>query len=256
MGSAIASQLTVQPGMTEELEDALVWDMPIVTFFGKAKKYAKFYTKFFGSEKPTLKIVEYAFKNYKNWEQSIYDWQSVVLDDRKLPDWYKGALFNETYYISDGGAVWFAVDEEDAQKMPKNDPRLEYGKFAYIEGHEYRMYNTYDVHFYASYALIINWPCLQVCLQYDYRDSVFVEQPQKVRMLYDGKKAKRKVKNTIPHDVGDPFDEPYIRLNGYPIHDVSEWRDLNVKFVLQVFRDYYLLEGIKEIEREQYLVDM
>lgn len=51
-------------------------------------------------------------------------------------------------------------------------------------------------------------------------------------------------------------DEPYIRLNGYPIHDVSEWRDLNVKFVLQVFRDYYLLQYIKEVDREQYLADM
>ena len=36
-----------------------------------------------------------------------------------------------------------------------------------ILGHEYRMYNTYDVHFYASYALIMNWPKLQLSLQYD-----------------------------------------------------------------------------------------
>ncbi|KAK9730432.1 Glycosyl-hydrolase family 116, catalytic region [Popillia japonica] len=219
MGSAIASQVTVQSGKTEEVENCLVWDMPLVTFFGKAKKYAKFYTKFFGSDKPTLKIVDYAFKNYKSWEQSIYDWQKIVLSDVNLPEWYKGALFNETYYISDGGSLWYTLDEEEANKLPRNDPRLHYGKFAYLEGHEYRMYNTYDVHFYASYGLIMNWPCLQICLQYDFRDSIFVEQPQKVRMLYDGKKVKRKVKNTVPHDLGDPYDEPYIHLNGYPIHD-------------------------------------
>lgn len=29
-------------------------------------------------------------------------------------------------------------------------------------------------------------------------------------------------------------------INSYPIHDVADWRDLNVKFVLQVFRDYSL----------------
>ena len=29
------------------------------------------------------------------------------------------------------------------------------------------MYNTYDVHFYASFALIMNWPKLQLSLQYD-----------------------------------------------------------------------------------------
>lgn len=29
------------------------------------------------------------------------------------------------------------------------------------------MYNTYDVHFYASFALIMLWPMLQLSLQYD-----------------------------------------------------------------------------------------
>ena len=30
------------------------------------------------------------------------------------------------------------------------------------------MYNTYDVHFYASFALVMLWPHLQLSLQYDY----------------------------------------------------------------------------------------
>lgn len=34
-------------------------------------------------------------------------------------------------------------------------------------GQEYRMYNTYDVHFYASFALIMLWPKLELSLQYD-----------------------------------------------------------------------------------------
>ena len=34
-------------------------------------------------------------------------------------------------------------------------------------GHEYRMYNTYDVHHYASFALLMLWPKLQMSLQYD-----------------------------------------------------------------------------------------
>lgn len=34
-------------------------------------------------------------------------------------------------------------------------------------GQEYRMYNTYDVHFYASFALIMLWPKLALSLQYD-----------------------------------------------------------------------------------------
>ena len=35
------------------------------------------------------------------------------------------------------------------------------------------MYNTYDVHFYASFALIMLWPELQLSLQYDYGKSTF-----------------------------------------------------------------------------------
>ena len=35
-------------------------------------------------------------------------------------------------------------------------------------------------------------------------------------------------------DLGDPEDEPWVRVNSYNIHDVAEWRDLNLKMVLQV----------------------
>lgn len=42
--------------------------------------------------------------------------------NRKLPDWYKGAIFNELYFIADGGSLWVTVDEDD--EMDANDPRL------------------------------------------------------------------------------------------------------------------------------------
>lgn len=36
-----------------------------------------------------------------------------------------------------------------------------------LSGQEYRMYNTYDVHFYASFALIMLWPKVALSLQYE-----------------------------------------------------------------------------------------
>lgn len=37
------------------------------------------------------------------------------------------------------------------------------------------MYNTYDVHFYASFALIMLWPKLALSLQYDIGElSIFL----------------------------------------------------------------------------------
>ena len=65
---------------------------------------------------------------------------------RNLPTFYKCVLFNELYFISDGGTIWVDIDKEEKSG---NDLIKEYGRFAYLEGHEYRMYNTYDVHFYA-----------------------------------------------------------------------------------------------------------
>lgn len=66
------------------------------------------------------------------------------------------------------------------------------------------MYNTYDVHFYASFALAMLWPKLQEVLQYDIRDTLEQENKTQRWHLYDGKSQDRKVKNTVPHDVGDP----------------------------------------------------
>lgn len=196
-----------------------------------------------------------------------------MLDDDELPDWYKSAIFNELYYITDGGTVWLTVEQSD--DIDYSDPRydirkieteprpyvliafyfffrssLSYGRFAYLEGHEYRMYNTYDVHFYASHALVSLWPNLQISLQYDFRDSINVEINDQRKHLYDGKSASRKVKNSVPHDLGDPEEEPFSLINSYPIHDVAEWRDLNVKFVLQVFRDYNTLTTLAQSTQE------
>lgn len=35
------------------------------------------------------------------------------------------------------------------------------------------MYNTYDVHFYASFALVMLWPKLELSLQYDMGECPF-----------------------------------------------------------------------------------
>lgn len=51
-------------------------------------------------------------------------------------------------------------------------------------------------------------------------------------------------------------EEPFVLINSYPIHDVSEWRDLNQKFVLEVFRDYKALENTENVDRQKYLEDM
>jgi len=45
-------------------------------------------------------------------------------------------------------------------------------------------------------------------------------------------------------------EDPFNLVNAYLVHNVSEWRDLNLKFVLQCYRDYIILDDKK------YLADM
>ena len=115
----------------------------------------------------------------------------------------------------------------------------EYGQFIYLEGQEYLMYNTYDVHFYASFALILLWPQLELNLQRDIARCAYIHSPNDyIHTLHNGEFKPRKLRGAIPHDIGTPSDDPFYLINSYNIHDVNNWKDLNSKFTLQVFRDF------------------
>lgn len=40
---------------------------------------------------------------------------------RTLPSWYKSAIFNELYYVADGGTQWLLMDDVD--ELPSTDIR-------------------------------------------------------------------------------------------------------------------------------------
>jgi non-lysosomal glucosylceramidase len=44
----------------------------------------------------------------------------------------------------------------------------------------------------------------------------------------------------VPHDLGGPDEDPWMRNNYYKYQDINIWKDLNSKFILQVWRDYVL----------------
>lgn len=122
------------------------------------------------------------------------------------------------------------------------------------------MYNTYDVHFYASFALAMLWPMLELSLQQDVAAAVMSEVGQGGMTIVDERKAipslfvslvclqdmtmrrliargewrPRKVYGSVPHDMGCPSGVPWKELNSYNLQDVNRWKDLGPKFVLQV----------------------
>ena len=109
------------------------------------------------------------------------------------------------------------------------------GQFLYLEGVEYFMWNTNDVHFYSSFALIMLFPKLELSIQRDFAASVMMHDPSKMKLLCNGKWVSRKVLGAVPHDLGN-YD-PWFELNGYNLYNTDRWKDLNPKFVLQVYRD-------------------
>jgi len=57
---------------------------------------------------------------------------------RNLPDWYKSALFNELYFVVDGGSMWFDFEESwltEEPRISEYSAKLfkEVGRFGYLE---------------------------------------------------------------------------------------------------------------------------
>ncbi|XP_038999531.1 non-lysosomal glucosylceramidase-like [Hibiscus syriacus] len=109
------------------------------------------------------------------------------------------------------------------------------GQFLYFEGSEYLMFNTYDVHFYSSFALLMLFPKLELSIQRDFAAAVMMHDPSKMEIMSDGKWVPRKILGAVPHDIG--LNDPWFEVNSYNLFNTDNWKDLNPKFVLQVHRD-------------------
>ncbi|KAJ8616113.1 hypothetical protein MRB53_035485 [Persea americana] len=301
--AAVSASTWVEPHGRCTVAFALAWASPKVKFL-KGSTYHRRYTKFYGtSERSAADVVHDALMNYKWWEEEIEKWQSPILRDERLPEWYKFTLFNELYFLVAGGTIWidseslvtdekssFTESEQKSTEMANGDVKMtiarvngklgsvvehptitglkdddekmisksssqdnrnglsklldhgddvhgdDVGRFLYLEGVEYIMWCTYDVHFYASFALLMLFPKIELSIQRDFANAVLREDTRKVKFLADGNWGIRKVKGAVPHDLGT--HDPWHEMNAYNIHDTSKWKDLNPKFVLQVYRDF------------------
>lgn len=247
LGIAVSSRFHLQASQSNACRFCLVWHMPVVEFGGKSRSYKRWYTRFVGVGADAVeKLVEIAMTRGDWWRAEIEKWQQPTVDDGSLPQWYRSALFNESYYLVDGSAVWFDYDSSWKEQETEIDPLTEeqlrnFGRFGYMESWEYLMFNTYDVHFYASWCLLKNWPQLELSMQLEFCDQLNREDSRRETSLKDGKRMEIKTISRIPHDMGNPRGEPWVETNAYVLHDTAEWRDLNLKFVLSCWRDYKMI---------------
>jgi non-lysosomal glucosylceramidase len=163
------------------------------------------------------------------------------------------------YYLVDGGTLWTEGEPfnmaDPARRSALLPAASESGKdgkdgkagddgslghFAILECYDYACYNTLDVNFYASWALLMLWPELEVSVVRDFAATVDLDDPEIVTVGSEGDLAPWKVRGAMPHDLGGPGGDPFLRPNVYHWRDVNIWKDLNSKFVLQVWRDVLL----------------
>uniref|UniRef100_A0A0E0HZU6 Non-lysosomal glucosylceramidase n=1 Tax=Oryza nivara TaxID=4536 RepID=A0A0E0HZU6_ORYNI len=208
--AAVCASTWVEPHGRCTVVFSLAWSSPKVKF-KKGNAYYRRYTKFYGtSPRSAINLVQDSLMKYKHWEEEIDKWQRPILHDERFPEWYKVTLFNELYFLVAGGTVWIdsASLMADADEMMNS--RLSED-------------NDLPLHHSSRNSAV---PLI----------AVLREDKSRVRFLADGTWGTRKVIGAVAHDLG--AHDPWHELNAYNIHDTSRWKDLNPKFVLQVYRDF------------------
>ena len=236
IAGAIAIRFTVRPGRTRTIPFILAWDFPI-TQFAAGVNYYRRYTDFFGrTGNNAWSIVRTALKHDDLWKDQIQSWQEPILKRQDLPNWFKMALFNELYLLTDGGTLWTAADERDPV-----------GQFGVLECLDYRWYESLDVRLYGSFALMMLWPKLDKAVLEAFARAIPSSDDTPRIIGYNQAAAIRKAADATPHDLGAPNEHPWENTNYTSYQDCNLWKDLPCDFVLQVYRDY-VLTGSTDVE--------
>jgi non-lysosomal glucosylceramidase len=243
LGGAIAVWFTLQPGEKKIVPMVIAWDFPVMEF-GQGRKWNRRYTDFYGTNgSNSWAIARDGLLSASKWSDAIDAWQKPYVNDESKPSWYRGMLFNELYVLTDGGTFW---------GRPVNSDRNVPASFALLECFDYAYYGTLDVRFYASMPLLKFWPEIDKQVLREFAATVPREWPElglwvwKTQQTGEPVLHKRKKKGAVPHDLGVPEGDPFISVNEPGWQDTNDWKDLNSKFVLMVYRDY-IFAGKKDI---------
>jgi non-lysosomal glucosylceramidase len=250
VGGAITVRFTLQPGEKKIIPTVIAWDFPVVEF-GQGRRWNRKYTDFYGATGTnSWAIARDGLLHAAEWSDAIDVWQRPYVKDESKPAWYRGMLFNELYTLTDGGTFW---------GRQANSDRSAPATFALLECFDYAYYGTLDVRFYASAPLLKFWPTIDKQVLREFAETIPREYPElglwvaKTQETGSPVLHKRKKIGAVPHDLGVPEGDPFISVNEPGWQDTNDWKDLNSKFVLMVYRDYVLTgKTDKEFLREMW----
>ncbi len=238
-GAAVAVTFTLKPGERLEVPFAIAWDLPYYEFEAGAKHLKK-YTAFFGAEGASaFRIAAEALVRAGEWEKAIDAWQRPSLTNPLLPDWFRQALHNELYVLTET-SIWDATTD----------------LHTYLESADYLMYGTTDVDSYCWHVLRL-WPELEMrtmtylagtipledasLRQFQYAVTFPREVPaDKLGHYWSTVKAP----GMVPHDLGSPRKRPWVILNAFDWQNANVWKDINPKLPLRAYRDFLATGGL------------
>lgn len=243
ISSAICAAICLQPGETKSITFALTID--IATIELQEWVTSKYYTLHFSKENGRAKdITAFAMENRLELEKRINNEQKDFLnhfnnhfDNPKDQEKFATLALNTLSFLADA-TVWDV----------KN-------KFLVRECADYPFFNSLDVYFYGSFALLYLLPELDGYTMKYFADAVlaenlslrryweYVSRPFAVLPKDTKYEGFRAVRGAVVHDLGSPFD---IQPDAYNWHNVKEWKDLAPKFVLMVYR-HYKYTGNKDV---------
>jgi non-lysosomal glucosylceramidase len=245
--AAIAVRFTLKPGEKRVVPMVIAWDMPVVEF-GSGRKWYKHYTDFYGTKGTNAwKIAKDGLENAAKWSDAIDAWQAQYVNDESKPLWYRGELFNEMYILADGGSFWGRPIE--GATTPED--------FSFMECFDYPFHATLDVLFYGDMPLTKFWPDLDKQVVRQFADTVPLDLKQEYLWQWKSTQTMsaqfrlRKAKGAVPHDLGVPEEDPFKLPNAFSWQNTNDWKDLNSKFVLMVYKDY-VFTGRKDVSFLRY----
>jgi non-lysosomal glucosylceramidase len=222
---AVAARTELAPGQSTTIDFCLVFDLPVIAF-GQARRWKRHYTSKWGDQgNSSLSIAGHALSSADHWSSAIDRFNDQCQASLDLPANAASLVVNELYFLTDGLTVWTAPD--------KDQP----AHFGIIECPDYPLYNTMDLWVYGAHWVAEHFPELSRSVARDFAAEVPVDDREIRHHLRSTARFVRQRAGMLPHDLGAPNGDPFVRANDYAYQDSSVWKDLNAQFVLSAWLD-------------------
>ncbi|WP_274423682.1 GH116 family glycosyl hydrolase [Chelativorans sp. YIM 93263] len=228
LASAIAGRVTMKEKAPAPIHFAIAMDVPVVRF-GMGRRWWRAYTETVGREGNNgSRLAARALDAREDWLERIGAWQDRMLERNTE---IAPAAINQLAFLTGGGTAYLAEALDKPERKELRNP----AHFGLLEGFDsgYYYYNTLDLWVYAAPALSLTYPRLAESVFQDFIDTIAMRD-ERQRIVYRTETMEPiLVEGKLPHDLGAPPEDPFVRLNGYVMRDDPNlWKDHNPAFIV------------------------